>query len=621
MSRWRHIATLRSILAAVVLLMVVTTAHAAGDTIVFDAEHPALGYWLGHAQSKNGKVFVALDITREGGATKDGDSPPGAQLTVLELGTINANCDKIELDGKTASVSVPTIAGRATFNGAVSDDGQTMTGTVLMEGPDVKEENKNTEFTLNRSLRAASLVTSKAFTGDLVVPGMGKLNISLVFAQIPSVAEVSSDQDRWVGSADVPAQAIMGLPLIDVEETDGTIKATMPIPMYPATIEAKIDDEHDQLIGRFKQATVDLELKLPRNHSYVSPALRRPQQPKPPYPYESHDLTAPTSGGFSLAGTLTMPKGDGPFPCAVLISGSGQQDRDETLMGHKPFLVIADHLTRNGIAVFRYDDRGVGASGGREQLENATSKDFADDASAVIDMLKTQPGVDVKRIGIIGHSEGGLIAPMVATTRDDVAFIVLLAGPGVNGREILELQGKLILKAEQTDEAEIEEFTSSHKKMLDMVAANASTEEMQTAYREMQKAEAEDDPDNGDEAEAAAEDKMAEAQIAALNSAWMKYFLSYDPRPTLAKVKCPVLAVNGTLDLQVWHEQNLTVIESAIRDAGGDITAKRYENLNHLFQPAKTGGVSEYGAIETTIEPAVLEDVTTWIKRKAGSSN
>jgi pimeloyl-ACP methyl ester carboxylesterase len=366
---------------------------------------------------------------------------------------------------------------------------------------------------------------------------------------------------------------------------------------------------------------MDLELDLPRDRSYTSPALRRSQQPKPPFPYESHELTAPTSKGFSLAGTLTIPKGEGPFPCAVLISGSGQQDRDETLVGHKPFLVLADHLSRNGIAVFRYDDRGVGHSGGRDLVEESTSKDFADDASAVIDMLKTQPGIDAKRIGLIGHSEGGLIAPMVATMRDDVAYLVLMAGPGVNGREILELQGRLILEAENTPDADVEEFSISQKKMLDMVIAGATTEELLAAYREMQDSPEPVDANEQPDDDSPALPDVAEARIKALNNSWMKFFLEYEPAPTLAKVKCPVLAINGTLDLQVWHNQNLPMIERAMRDAGGNVTIKRYENLNHLFQPAKTGGISEYGAIEITVDPAVLEDVTKWITLNTAPAN
>jgi fermentation-respiration switch protein FrsA (DUF1100 family) len=214
-----------------------------------------------------------------------------------------------------------------------------------------------------------------------------------------------------------------------------------------------------------------------------------------------------------------------------------------------------------------------------------------------------------------------LIAPMVATMRDDVAYLVLMAGPGVNGREILELQGRLILEAENTPDAEVEEFSISQKKMLDMVIAGATTEDLLAAYREMQDSPEPVDANEQPDDDSPALPDVAEARIKALNNPWMKFFLEYDPAPTLAKVKCPVLAMNGTLDLQVWHNQNLPMIERAMRDAGGNVTIKRYENLNHLFQPAKTGGISEYGAIEITVDPAVLEDVTKWITLNTTPAN
>jgi pimeloyl-ACP methyl ester carboxylesterase len=330
----------------------------------------------------------------------------------------------------------------------------------------------------------------------------------------------------------------------------------------------------------------------------------------------------PAPAGFTLAGTLTVPPGasaESPVPCAVLISGSGQQDRDETLLGHKPFMVIADRLTRAGIAVFRYDDRGVGESGGRDQLENATSKDFADDAAAVVEFLKTQPPIDPKRIGLIGHSEGGLIAPMVATMRDDVAFIVLLAGPGVTGREILELQLKLILRAEGQSDEDIVSASKQQKALLDLAVSGASEEEIaeriKTIHDETMAALPASTQPEADE-DATLEEVQIKAQIQAVNNAWMKFFLTFDPRPTLAKVTCPVLAVNGTLDLQVWHDQNLPEIEKALSGAGADFTIKRYENLNHLFQPARTGGMSEYAASEITFDDAVIHDMIAWIKDK-----
>lgn len=279
-----------------------------------------------------------------------------------------------------------------------------------------------------------------------------------------------------------------------------------------------------------KQAGIVMDIAFARNDGYIGSELKRPQHPKPPYPYEVREVSIEHPAGHRLAGTLTVPAGQGPHPAAVLISGSGPQDRDETLLGHKPFLVIADYLTRHDIAVLRYDDRGTGQSTG--EFSTATTQDFATDALAAVNSIMTQDGVDPERIGLIGHSEGAM------GVRDDE-----------------ELPGQLI-----------------------------------------------------------------EVQLNQLTSPWMRYFLTSDPRPALAGIKCPVLACNGTLDLQVWHEQNLEVIEQTITEAGGDVTAKRYEGLNHLFQPATTGSVAEYATIEITFDETVLRDIVQWIKRKVTDS-
>jgi pimeloyl-ACP methyl ester carboxylesterase len=589
-------------------------------SIAFDADNPASGYWIGRIDAGATKPFMALEISA------DAIDAPSARLFSLEMGSVNAECEQVEIEARDVTM-VHKVVGRSMRIAAkVSEDGQELTGTISTVAPADQQDERNDEtqtFVLHRSLKAVAQDTAMAFSGELAVPRMGKLGMSIVLAHGPSGV--------WVGTADVPVQGLLGMPLADVSEADGFIKATMPIPGYPAFIEARIDQDRDRLIGRFKQATIDLELELPRDHGYVSPTLSRPQHPRPPFPYEIRDLYVPTPGGFDLAGTLTIPKEsgkDGAYPCAVLISGSGQQDRDETLLGHKPFLVIADALTRQGVAVFRYDDRGVGESGGRDQLEHATSADFANDAAAVVEFLKTQSGIDPDRIGLIGHSEGGLIAPLVATTREDVAFIVLLAGPGVTGREILELQGKLIFKAEGQSDEEIEAFSSRQKRLLDLVIAGADDDEIAEAYESMETKNAEANGEVADGADEAADgagpsdlQQQIRMQLQMLNNEWMRYFLTYDPRPALAKLTCPVLAINGTLDLQVWHEQNLPEIEKVMRAAGGDITIKRYENLNHLFQPAKTGGISEYALSEVTFDEAVLKDISDWIASKIAASS
>ena len=342
--------------------------------------------------------------------------------------------------------------------------------------------------------------------------------------------------------------------------------------------------------------------------------LKRLQMPKGPFPYQEIQVAFPNkAAGNSLAGTLTLPKGDGPFSVVVLISGSGAQDRDETLLGHKPFLVLADDVTRRGVGVLRFDDRGVGGSTGDHG--KATSADFATDVEAAVEFLKTRKDVNPKKIGLMGHSEGGLIAPMVAAKiPDDVAFIVLLAGPGVPGDEILAEQSALIMKAMGQDSAVIERGVATSKKIYNILRTEKDEETIKTSLAALVKETVENLTDAERKEMGADPAKAVTAQLASIQSPWFRYFLTYDPRPTLAKVKCPVLAVNGEKDLQVPPGQNLPEIEKAVKSGGNDkITIKQFPGLNHLFQTSKTGAPSEYAKIEETFSPDALKVIGEWI--------
>ncbi|NJD20351.1 MAG: alpha/beta hydrolase, partial [Gemmatimonadetes bacterium] len=343
----------------------------------------------------------------------------------------------------------------------------------------------------------------------------------------------------------------------------------------------------------------------------------RPQHPKPPFPYRAEEVAIPPgTPGVTLAGPLPLPQGTGPFPAVVLVSGSGPQDRDESLMGHKPFLVLADHLTRKGIAVLRYDDRGVGKSTG--SFSTATSEDFAADALAAVAFLKARG--DVGAVGIAGHSEGGLIGPLAASRSADVAFLVMLAGPGLPGEEILYLQGDLIARAGGASEAQTAANRRIQEAMFGVVRtqpdSTAAVTEMQHALQETL---ASLPADIRRAMEAELTPAALDAQIRQVNSRWFRFFLTYDPRPTLAKVRVPVLALNGALDLQVPAEANLREVEAALKRGGNaDVTARLLPGLNHLFQTARTGSPSEYADITETMSPAALEAVSSWILQRFG---
>ncbi|TDJ55085.1 MAG: alpha/beta hydrolase, partial [Planctomycetota bacterium] len=230
------------------------------------------------------------------------------------------------------------------------------------------------------------------------------MEMTMVFARTPG--------GNWVGVLDVPAQGLSGLPFTRVRRDDDTITATLEIPDSGVQVTGQIVENEQRLTGTFSQGPFALEIDFPRDNDYAVPTINRPQHPEPPYPYTMRDVTVEHPDGHTLAGTLTIPAGAGPFAAAVMITGSGPQDRDETLFGHKPFHVIADYLARNGIAVLRCDDRGTGESGG--SFEGATTADFATDTLAAMQYLATVEGIDARRVGLIGHSEGGVIAPMVA---------------------------------------------------------------------------------------------------------------------------------------------------------------------------------------------------------------
>ena len=371
-----------------------------------------------------------------------------------------------------------------------------------------------------------------------------------------------------------------------------------------------LDDDGKTIVGEWKQSGQAFKLVL--KHVDKATEIRRPQTPKPPFPYVVEEVRVENkSDKTTLAGTLTLPKGDGPFPSVIMISGSGPQDRDETIFGHKSFLVIADDLTRKGFAVLRVDDRGVGLSTG--DAEKATTEDFARDIESEIAYLKTRKEIDRAKIGLIGHSEGGIIAPLVALRTGDVAFIVLLAGTGVNGEEIMLRQAELIIKAMGGKEEDLRRQRDLQVKLFAIAKAEKdpklAAEKMKVLIKDAIKTLPEEVRKTlGDS------DGLINAQIKMAASPWMRFFMTHDPRPALAKVKCPVLAINGAKDLQVDPKQNLPEIDKAIRSGGNTrVTIVEVADVNHLLQTCKTGSVTEYGTIEETIAPSVLKTLGDWL--------
>jgi pimeloyl-ACP methyl ester carboxylesterase len=407
---------------------------------------------------------------------------------------------------------------------------------------------------------------------------------------------------------DSPDQATTDIPVSSTSLKDGLW--TWEVKSLGAKFSGKANENVTEYKGEFSQGSVKAPLVLKKVKEIVE--VKRPQVPKPPFPYAVEEIVFKNpAAGLQFTGTLTRPKGKDRVPAVVLITGSGPQDRDESLMGHKPFLIVADHFTRKGIAVLRYDDRGVGGSGG--SVDDSTSQDFAGDVLSAVEYLKSRPDIDPKAIGLCGHSEGGLIAPIAAARSSDVAFIILMAGTGLPGDRILELQRGLILKAMGTDPAKIERAQSFSKRLIDLVRASEPSKLKDQARSLVEKLSGELTEEEKKELTEGALD----SQLSAVNSKWFRAFLDYDPRVNLRKVSCPVLALNGELDLQVPPKENLAEIEKALKEAGNkDVTTREFKSLNHLFQTSKTGAPSEYAKIEETFSPAALEVMSSWMAER-----
>lgn len=343
------------------------------------------------------------------------------------------------------------------------------------------------------------------------------------------------------------------------------------------------------------------------------PVIKRPQEPLKPYPYYSEEVSFQnTQANITLAGTLTLPSTEGNYPAVILISGSGAQNRNEEMLGHKPFLIISDYLTKNGVAVLRYDDRGFGLSSG--DFKTATSLDFATDVESAISYLKTRKEINKTKIGLIGHSEGGMIAPIVASKSKDVNFIVLLAGPGILGSELLMMQQELIEKAMGIPEKEVQRSKKINVEILDIITNAKDSQSLKADLTKYTKENNYENVPNHLVPPNMTKKQFVKRRIDAISSPWYQFILKYDPAPTLEKVTCAVLALNGEKDLQVPPKENLAAISRALKKGGNEnVTVKELPNLNHFFQECDTGSPSEYQKIEQTFAPKALTEISSWI--------
>jgi len=446
-----------------------------------------------------------------------------------------------------------------------------------------------------------------SFAQDIVGSWQGDLKVQGI--ELRLVFNIKKSADGYQSTMDSPDQGAKDLPVSSTAFEGDKLTISMPNMgiEYKATLV-----KSTELEGTFKQGGQSFPMNMSKKEAEEA-IIKKSQEPVPPFTYYSEKVTfTNTIDNVTLSGTLTLPKKKGNFPVVVLISGSGPQNRDSELLGHKPFLVISDYLTKNGIGVLRFDDRGTAKSTG--DFSSATSFDFSKDVEAAVNYLLTRKEVNKEQIGLIGHSEGGLIAPMVAARNKSISYLVLLAAPGQNGGELLLTQQELIGKASGISDEELVKSKAINQKIFELIK-QASDHEKLKSYIQLILEEGLKNTAESELPKGMKKSEYISLQIAQLTSPWTIFFIKSNPSENLAKVTCPVLALNGEKDLQVAPTENIEDIQKAIKaGSNSELTTKIYPDLNHLFQHATTGSPSEYAAIEETFSEEVMKDVLEWIK-------
>ncbi|MFI5372668.1 MAG: alpha/beta hydrolase family protein [Candidatus Eisenbacteria bacterium] len=422
--------------------------------------------------------------------------------------------------------------------------------------------------------------------------------------------DIARAADTLSGTIDIPQQGATRLPLRHVRSSRDSVHFELPSMAGLARFAGV--QRGDSITGAFQQAGVHTTFRLARGGTTAT------TEPEETVPYAREEVSYP-NGAAVIAGTLTRPPGAGPFPAALLITGSGSQDRDETIFGFKPFKLIADHLTRHGIAVLRLDDRGIGGSTG--DPTNATSEDLAGDVRTGIAYLRGRHDIDSRRIGLIGHSEGGIIAPMVAAGSRDVAFVVMMAGLGVRGDTLLLTQSALVMHAQGVSDSVIAENQRIQRLGFKAARTGQNWETVRAAVIEVVRRQlvAAGAAKNGVDVEEFARTRADDQQVALMKSPWMRFFIDYDPAPTLARVPCPVLALFGAQDLQVPPSLNRPPVEKALA-THRDAKVVTIPDANHLFQPTTSGNPALYGTLPREFAPGVLDTMTTWLTARVGGA-
>jgi hypothetical protein len=576
------------------------------------------GSWSGAIELPGAELGVVVVLESADGSWSGSIDIPAQGLSGFALSDVRVGDGGVHF-------AMAGIPGEPTFDGALSATGDAISGT-FTQGP------QSFPFTLHRT-PAEGEAEGEPAEGDAAeaepaedaapappaVPGegpvgdwMGTLDVGQVKLRLALHVEAAADGTLSAVLHSIDQSAQIAVDSLAVEGRSWRLTAGSIGGTFTGTMNA----DGSAVDGTWSQGGQSRPLRLAR---LAEPfALARPQNPQPPFPYESREVAfRHEAAGIRLAGTLVVPPGDGPFPAVVLVTGSGPQDRDETLFGHKPFLVLADHLARRGVASLRYDDRGFGASEGDHM--GSTVADFAADAAAALAFLAAQPKIDRDALGILGHSEGGLAAPRVAASNAEVDFLVLLAPPGEPLDALVLRQERDALRQRGAEDALIERAMARQAASLALLAdASLGTDEV----KERLLAQAADRDEVFSPAELAllGDEEAVEAGIALGATAWFRSLLREDPVVHLKAVRVPVLALFGENDVQVAAEVNAPLVERALAAAGNeDYEVRVLPGLNHLFQHSASGAVAEYGTINETFSPQALDVVGDWLEERFAS--
>jgi len=570
-------------------------------------QEPATTTWKGTLNAGGAKLRLEFDVTEE-------DGKFSGELRSVDQGNAKAKATDIKLEDKTLSLSIPQFG--AKFSGEFAKNSTVVEGTFQQNGASfpLTLVKAGSQEDIARMAETSRKKANKTLSERLKEAWVGELDLG-VMKPVMQFRIVTLESGKTAAYFDSVTEGRTGFPA--TTSVDGkTLK--FDVASIRLSFQGKLNDAGEQADGIWSQGGRDIPLVLKKQsteYDSVNVWDNRPQKPVGPFPYDAEEVTFENKEDkLTLAGTLTIPKKPGRHPVVVLISGSGPQDRDESLMEHKPFWVLADYLSRRGIAVLRYDDRGFGKSTG--QFEDATTEAFARDASSAVDFLKSHKRINPDEIGLAGHSEGGLIAPMVSGLRNDLAFIVLMAATGVDGVAISLSQSESMLRAAGTSEEEIKVAQDVNKAVFAVVAKSEGDADLTKELQQAIEAVILTIPETIKEEEA----KNLRAEVPNLNrrlkGKWLRFFHSYDPRPALANIKCPVLAIIGSKDTQVLPDLNMPEIKKALI-AGGNKDFKMVEiaGLNHLFQECETGAMGEYISIQETFNPKALSEIGDWISQ------